>query len=192
MSHFFAYLAKMKFITRWSLMRNTWPESLQEHSLQVAMVAHGLAVIRNRLFGGCLNPERVALLALYHDAGEVIVGDLPSPIKYSNSTITQAYGELEAAARRRLVEMLPEELRGDFEPLFHHTDADSDAEAVVSAADKICALIKCLEEHHAGNREFTEAEKSIRAALEEIPLPEVEYFLDRFLDSFALTLDELN
>lgn len=192
MSHFFAYLSKMKFITRWSLMRNTWRENLQEHSLQVAMVAHILAVIRNRLYGGDLDPERVALLAMYHDAGEVIVGDLPSPIKYFNPTIRQAYGEIEETARKRLLDMLPEELRPDFAPLFEAIEEDVEHEKVVSIADKLCAYIKCLEERRAGNREFSEAEKAIQATVDACQLPEVAYFVEHFLPSFALTLDELN
>jgi 5'-deoxynucleotidase len=192
MSHYYAYLAKMKFITRWSLMRNTWRENLQEHSLQVAMIAHGLAVIRNRIFAGNADPERAALLALYHDAGEVIVGDLPSPIKYSNETISQAYGELEVAARQRLLEMLPAALRPDFESLLEPAPADHELEKLVSAADRICAYIKCVEERRAGNLEFSEAEKTIRTALETSPVPEVRYFLDQFIGSFSLTLDELN
>lgn len=192
MSHFFAYLSKMKFITRWSLMRNTWHENLQEHSLQVATIAHALAVIGNRFFGGQLNPERVALLALYHDAGEVIVGDLPTPIKYFNPTIRQAYGELEKDARQRLLDMLPEELRPDFESLFMPAEEDRLHGKMVAAADKICAYIKCLEERRAGNLEFSEAEKSIRAAIDAFDAPEVAYFVEHFIDSFSLTLDELN
>jgi 5'-deoxynucleotidase len=192
MSHFYAYLAKMKFIPRWSLMRNTWRENLQEHSLQAAMIAHGLAVIRNRAFGGSLNAERVALLALFHDAGEVIIGDLPSPIKHSNDTIQRAYGELEGTARKRLLGMLPEDLRPEFEPLFEPDTGDAELMTVVVAADRICAYVKCLEERRAGNLEFTEAERTIRAALQASELPEVRYFLEHFIASFALTLDELN
>ncbi|MBT4501750.1 MAG: 5'-deoxynucleotidase [Gemmatimonadetes bacterium] len=192
MSHFFAYLSKMKFITRWSLMRNTWHENLQEHSLQVATIAHALAVVRNRFYNGQLNPERVALLALYHDAGEVIVGDLPTPIKYFNPTIRQAYGELEKDARQRLLGMLPEELRPDFASLFSPAEEDHQHAAVIAAADKICAYIKCLEERRAGNLEFSEAEKSIRAAIDAFDAPEVAYFVEHFIDSFSLTLDELN
>ena len=192
MSHFLAFLSKMKFIPRWSLMRNTWRENLQEHSLQVALVAHLLAVIRNRCYQGRLDPERIALLALYHDAGEVIVGDLPSPIKHFNPTIRQAYGELEETARQRLLEMLPEELRADFEPLFEPMSQDRECEQVIAAADKICAYLKCLEERRAGNLEFSEAEKTIRARIDAYRLPEVAYFMEHFIPSFSLTLDELN
>lgn len=192
MSHFYAYLAKMKYISRWSLMRNTWRESLQDHSLQVAMVAHGLAVIRNRLYNGSVNAERVALLALYHDAGEVIVGDLPSPIKYSNPTLSRAYQGLEEEARQRLLEMLPESLHSEFAPLFQRDASDQELEELVAAADKICAYLKCLEERRAGNLEFTEAEKTIHRRLQASELPEVAYFLRKFVGSFALTLDELN
>jgi 5'-deoxynucleotidase len=192
MSHLFAYLSKMKFITRWGLMRNTWRENLQEHSAQVAVVAHALAVIRNRLYGGRLDPARVALLGLYHDAGEVVVGDLPSPIKHFNPAIRQAYGEIEAMARQRLLEMLPEALRPDFAPLFQPAAEDRDPLQVVAAADRICAYIKCLEERRAGNQEFTEAEKAIRAVIDAWPQPEVAYFMAHFVPSFSLTLDELN
>lgn len=192
MSHFFAYLSKMKFITRWGLMRNTWRESLQEHSLQVAMVAHALAVVRNRYFGGEVDAARAALLGLYHDAGEVIVGDLPSPIKHFNPTIRQAYGEIEATARRRLLEMLPEDLRPEFAPLFGAGPDDAELAPLVTAADRICAYLKCLEERRAGNREFAEAERTVRRSLEALQQPEVAYFLEHFIDSFSLTLDELN
>lgn len=192
MSHFYAYLAKMKYISRWGLMRNTWSESLQDHSFQVAMITHGLAVIRNQLFSGSINPERAALLALFHDAGEVIVGDLPSPIKHSNENLRAAFEALEETARQRLVSMLPEELQAQFEPLFQAEAADCEHLALVAAADKICAYLKCLEERRAGNLEFTEAEKTIRRTLQASELPEVAYFIRQFTGSFTLTLDELN
>ncbi|MBE7551981.1 MAG: 5'-deoxynucleotidase [Anaerolineales bacterium] len=192
MSHFFAYLARMKFIQRWGLMRNTHPENIQEHSLQVAMIAHGLALIRNKFFEGTVNPERTAVLALFHDAGEVITGDLAAPIKYFNPKIKQTYGEIERVASQRLHNMLPEELKPAYQSLFFAQEEDRDHWQLVKAADKICAYLKCLEELKAGNQEFAKAEKAIKATLTELKLPEVDYFMETFIPSMALTLDELN
>ena len=192
MSHFFAYLSRMKFIRRWGLMHNTYAENIQEHSLRVAMVAHALAVIRNRLFAGKVSGERTALLALYHDAGEVLTGDLPSPVKYFNPEIKNAYKAIEAAAASRLLNMIPESLKTDYQGLFFAEEADREPRELVKAADKLCAYLKCLEEIGAGNQEFAKAEKALRASVEELELPEVRYFLDTFVPSFRLTLDELN
>lgn len=192
MSHFFAYLCRMKFIRRWGLMHNLYPESIQEHSLRVALIAHALAVIRNRLFGGSVNPERTATLALFHDAGEVFTGDLPAPVKYFNPEIKTAYKAIEASAAGRLVWMLPEALRADYEPVFHPGEADREHGRLVAAADKLCAYLKCLEEGAAGNREFAKAEKTLRSVVEGFDLPEVRYFLETFVPSFRLTLDELD
>jgi 5'-deoxynucleotidase len=192
MSHFFAYLSRMKFIRRWGLMRNIHDENIQEHSLRVAMIAHGLAVIRNRCFGGAVNAERVALLAMFHDASEVITGDLATPIKRFNPRIKEAYGELEEVARRRMLGMAPEALRADYEPLFFAREADAEAHHLVKAADKICAYLKCLEEKEAGNHAFEKAEKTIAGDIAAIALPEVEWFMREYVPSFHLTLDELN
>ena len=192
MSHFFAYLSRMKFIRRWGLMHNTYPENIQEHSLCVAMVAHALAVIRNRMFAGNVNAERTALLALYHDAGEVLTGDLPAPVKYFNPEIKNAYKEIEAAAASRLLNMIPEDLKTDYQGLFFAEEADQEPRDLVKAADKLCAYLKCLEEIGAGNQEFAKAEKALRASVEELDLPEVRYFLDTFMSSFRLTIDELD
>jgi 5'-deoxynucleotidase len=192
MSHLFAYLSRMKFIKRWGLMHNTYPENIQEHSLRVAMIAHALAVIRNRVFGGNVNPERTAVLALYHDASEVLTGDLPAPVKYFNPEIKTAYKAIEAAAARRLFNMVPEVLKADYQALFLAADADRVHHALVTAADKLCAYLKCLEEVGAGNAEFAQAEKALRASVEGLELPEVRYFLDTFVPSFKLTLDELD
>jgi len=192
MSHFFAYLARMKFIQRWGLMRNTRTENIQEHSLQVAMIAHSLALIRNKLFDGRVNPERVTILALYHDAGEVITGDLATPIKNFNPKIKTAFNEIEEVARQKLFNMLPEALRSEYEPLFFGIEADREHWTLVKAADKICAYLKCLEELKAGNQEFSKAERAIKTDLDRIDLPEIGYFLDHFGPSFSLTLDELN
>jgi 5'-deoxynucleotidase len=190
-NHFFAYLSRMKFINRWGLMHNTYPENIQEHSLRVAVIAHALAIIRNRFFGGTLNPERTAVLALYHDASEVLTGDLPAPIKNFNPEIKRAYKAIEAAAGRKLLQMLPPELQADYRGLFAADDADREHRELVTAADKLCAYVKCLEEIGAGNPEFAKAEKALRASLDALALPEVRYFLDTFVPSFRLTLDEL-
>lgn len=190
MSHFFAYLSKMKSIQRWGLMRNTSPENTQEHSFQVAVIAHGLATLRNARFGGKTDPARVALLAIFHDAGEVITGDLPTPIKYFNPQIEKAYAEIDKVARRKLLGMLPPDLRGAYEELL--TPATQGDWELVKAADKLCAYLKCLEEARAGNAEFRKAEAACRERVEAMKLPEVECFLREFAPSFKLTLDELN
>ena len=191
MSHLFAYLSRMKFIKRWGLMHNTYPENIQEHSLRVAKIAHALAVIKNRLFEGRLNPERAAVLALFHDAGEVLTGDLPAPIKYFNPQIRTAYRSIEAAAHDKLLSLVPDGLRDDYRPLFRPDESERAHWDVVKAADKICAYVKCLEEVAAGNGEFAKAEKALRASVEALDLPEVRYFLETFAPSFRLTLDEL-
>ncbi len=191
-SHFFAYLARMKFIHRWGLMRNTRQENIQEHSLQVAMVAHALAVIARERFERDVDPDRTALLAVYHDAEEVITGDVPTPIKYFNPQVRTAVDGLAVVARERLLGMLPEDLRGAFTPLFFESADDRDAWRLVKAADRICAYLKCVEEAKAGNGEFAHAEATIREQLERETDPVVRTFLDEFVPSFRLTLDELN
>jgi 5'-deoxynucleotidase len=191
MSHFFAYLSRMKFIRRWGLMHNTYPENIQEHSLRVAMIAHALGVIKNRLFQGHANPERVAVLALFHDASEVLTGDLPTPVKYFNPEIRAAYQAIETVANRKLLDMVPGELREDYRALLSGQDDDREHHDLVKAADRLAAYIKCLEELAAGNHEFSKAEKALRGSVEALALPEVRYFLDTFVPSFKLTLDEL-
>jgi 5'-deoxynucleotidase len=180
----------MKFIRRWGLMHNTYSENVQEHSLRVAQIAHALALIRNRRYQGSVNPERVVVLALYHDASEVLTGDLPSPIKYFNPGIEQAYHDIEASAAEKLVGMVPDELADAYRDVLM-PEAD-DHVRIVKAADKLCAYIKCLEETAAGNKEFSQAEQSLRKTVDAIDLPEVSYFLETFVPSFRLTLDELN
>jgi 5'-deoxynucleotidase len=191
MSHFFAYLSRMRFIRRWGLMHSTHVETIQEHSLRVAMIAHALAIIGNRLFGGALNPERLAVLAMYHDAGEVLTGDLPRPVKYFNPEIETSYHRIERVARDTLVGLLPDALRADYACLLHPEASTADEQALVKAADKLCAYLKCLEEIATGNREFVQAEKALRQTIEAIDLPEVRYFVVTFVPSFRLTLDEL-
>ena len=188
-SHFFAYVSRMRFIQRWALMRNTAPENVQEHSHQVAVLAHALAVIRNEKFGGTVDPGAVAVAALYHDASEILTGDMPTPIKYDNPAIRKAYKDVEAVAEGKLLAMLPEELQAVYAPIL--TPTDPEVIRLVKAADKLSAYIKCVEELKAGNAEFREAAAQTRRALEEYGLPEVDYCLDTFMDSFSLTLDEL-
>ncbi|KAF5068724.1 5'-deoxynucleotidase YfbR [anaerobic digester metagenome] len=188
-SHFFAYLSRLRFISRWALMRNTAPENVQEHSHQTAVLAHALAVIRNEKFGGQVDAGAVAVAALYHDASEILTGDMPTPIKYYNPAIRSAYQEVEAVANRKLLEMLPAELRTVYKPVLESPDPE--IHTLVKAADKLSAYIKCVEEVKAGNGEFRDAAAQTRAALEGFHLPEVRYFLDTFMPSFSLTLDEL-
>ncbi len=181
----------MRLIRRWSLMYNTSPENIQEHSHRVAMLAHVLAVIGNRLFGKTYNPERAAFLALYHDASEIITGDMPTPVKYYDDAIRAAYKGIEEAANRRLLAFLPEELREDFAPAFDPAEADAESWQLVKAADKLCAWLKCVEERRSGNREFLLAEEGIKAQLDSMDSPEVRYFFTTFATGFVLTLDEL-
>lgn len=192
MFHFFSYMARMKHIKRWGLMRNTREENIQEHSLQTAMIAHALALIKNRMFGGNVNAERVLALAVYHEAGEVITGDLATPIKYFNPDIKTAYKQIERVAEEKLVDMLPEALKGDYESLILSRDAEAELYAIVKAADKICAYLKCVEEMSAGNSEFEKAKNAIEKTIKEMGRPEVNYFMETFVPSFELTLDELN
>ena len=189
-SHFFAYISRMRFIQRWALMRNTAPENVQEHSHQVAVLAHALAVIRNEKFGGHLDPGAVAAAALYHDAPEILTGDLPTPIKYYNPDIRDAYKEVEQFSARKLLDMLPESLRPAFDPLLRE-DYDPELRRLVKAADKLSAYIKCVEELKAGNGEFRQAAEQTLEALKGYELPELDYFMEHFLPAFGLTLDEL-
>jgi 5'-deoxynucleotidase len=188
-SHFFAYISRMRFIQRWALMRNTAPENVQEHSHQVAVLAHALAVIRNEKFGGQVDAGAVAVAALYHDASEILTGDMPTPIKYDNPAIQTAYKDVESVAERKLLGMLPKELQPVYAPIL--SVRDHETHQLVKAADKLSAHIKCVEELKAGNLEFREAAAQTRKALEDYDLPEVKYFLETFMDSFSLTLDQL-
>jgi len=188
---FFAFLSRMKYIHRWSLMRNVTHENIQEHSLQTAMIAHGLAVIRNKYFNGSVNAEKVALYAIFHDSNETIIGDLPTPIKYFNPEILKAYKSLEDVSKEKLLTMLPEELQEEYRKILFY-DEDSIEGKIIKAADRICAYIKCIEEIKAGNSEFKKAMQATLKKIKEIDLPEVKYFMDHFIQNFSLTLDELN
>lgn len=192
MSHFFAYLSRMKYIQRWSLMRSVVPENIQEHSLQVAVIAHSLAIIRNKLFGGNVDPDRIAVLAMYHDMSEVITGDLPSPIKYFSPDIKIAYKQIEENAVTRMLNLLPEELKEDYFSLVMDQNEPEAHHLLIKAADKLSAYIKCVEELSARNSDFSQAEKVIRKNLRDMKLPEVDYFMEKFIPSFSLTLDEMS
>lgn len=189
--HFFAFLSRMKHITRWGLMRNTNMENIQEHSLQVSMIAHALAVIRNTFFNGTINPDRVAVLAIYHDSNETLTGDLPTPIKYSNPSIQKAYKDLEDISKDRLLTMLPDELKSTWKDILFY-DETSEEGKIVKAADRLSAYIKCLEEEKAGNSEFKNAAEATLEKIIAMNMPEVEYFMEYFIPGFKLTLDELN
>ena len=190
--HFFAFLSRMKYINRWGLMRNTHPENIQEHSLQVAVIAHALAVIRNRLFGGEINADRVAVTAIYHDSNETITGDMPTPVKYFNPDISKAYKAVEDISKKKLLSMLPETLKEEYTNIFFYEDQNKEYKNLVKAADRIAAYIKCIEEEKAGNREFKKAGEAIYSDILKIELPEVKYYVENFIPSFFLTLDELD
>ena len=180
----------MKHIKRWALMRNTWQEDIAQHSLQVAMIAHALAVLRNERFGGGANPERAMALAVYHEAPEVITGDMATPIKYFNPGIRSAYKEIEGIAADKLHSMLPDDLRPAYAPLLLDPERDPEWRRV-KAADKLSAYIKCVEELKAGNLEFKKAAEQTRRALDEMKMPELDYFMAHCMESFSMTLDEL-
>ena len=187
---FYAYLSRMRYISRWGLMRNSCPENIQEHSHMVAVLAHALALISRQIFGNqAIDPDKCATAALFHDAGEIITGDLPTPIKYFSPEIRSAYKQVEDVAAEKLLDMLPQELRDCYRPILQ--EEDKEIQRFVKAADKLSAHIKCLEELKASNHEFILAARQTRQALEEMDMPEIRYFMEQFLDSFTLTLDEL-
>lgn len=188
--HFFAYLSRMRYIGRWSLMRNSLPENIQEHSHMVAVLAHALGVIRRDVFHVPCRPEEAAAVALFHDSSEILTGDLPTPIKYHSEEIRSAYRQVEDIACRKLLETLPEELRASYEPLLTG-EKQAEMHDLVKAADKLSAYIKCIEERKAGNNEFLSAEKQTLRALQEYRMPEVDYFLEHFIPAFEKNLDEL-
>lgn len=189
MDNFYALIARMKNIRRWELMRSIQPENVQEHSHMVAVIAHALAVIRRDIFGRDCDPNAAAAAALFHDASEILTGDLPTPIKYYDPDIMTAYHRVEAAASKKLLDMLPEAMRPAYEPLLQETDPE--LKRLVKAADKMSAYIKCIEERRAGNDEFLQAEQKSLQALRGYGLPEADYFIDHFIPAFERTLDDL-
>ncbi len=191
-SSFFAMISRMKYIDRWALMRNTRSENISEHSQEVAVLAHALCVIGNKRLGKSLNADRAAVIALYHDAAEIITGDMPTPVKYYDTAIREAYRRIEDDAACKLLQLLPDDLREEFERvLLPEQTEDGYLLLLIKAADKLSALIKCLEEEKAGNREFVKAEKAARDKLVLMKLPEVDIFLEEFIPAYACTLDEL-
>jgi len=188
--NFFAYISRMRYIGRWSLMRNALPENIQEHSHMTAVLAHALGVIRRDVFKIACDPNECAAVALFHDCSEILTGDLPTPIKYYNPEIKEAYKAVEAFSADKLTALLPEELQVVFAPLLKE-EADPETHELVKAADKLSAYIKCVEELSAGNEEYRQAEKQIRATLDQSTIPEVGYFMEHFMPAFGLTLDEL-
>lgn len=187
---FFAMMSRLKYINRWALMRNSREENLSEHSLEVAMLSHALCTIGNKRFGKTLNADRAALIGLYHDATEIITGDMPTPVKYFNSNIKSVYKEIEHTACGKLLSILPEDLRGEYEKIFEPTDEYKYEKALIKAADKLSAYIKCLDEKKAGNNEFLQAEKATFKAVKELNLEEVEVFMKEFMPAYSRTLDE--
>lgn len=189
-SKFFGIISRMKYIRRWGLMRSVMSENISEHSLETAFIAHVLALYRNVRFGGNVDPERAALLAMYHDVTEVITGDLPTPVKYYNPDIKAEYGKIEELAKNKLTDCIPEDLREYYKPLFGKTDEEAELWLLVKAADKLSALIKCMEERLMGNKEFVNAEKATLDSIHAMVLPEAEEFIKEFLASYSLTLDD--
>lgn len=190
-SNFFALMSRMKYISRWGLMKNTVPENIQEHSLMVCMIAHALCIIKNEYFDGKLDPGFCAAAAIYHDAPEILTGDLPTPVKYFNSEIHSAYKKIEEVSTQNLLSMLDESLQKYYAPLFNCEQENPDAYAVIKAADRISAYIKCLEELKSGNNEFKQAAEQTLASIRLIDLPEVGYFMEHFIEGFSLSLDDL-
>ncbi|UAA40302.1 5'-deoxynucleotidase [Paraneptunicella aestuarii] len=190
-SHFFAHLSRMKLINRWPLMRNVYRENVQEHSLQVAMVAHALALIKNRFFNGELDANRVATLAMFHDVSEVLTGDLPNPVKYFNKAIQDEYKKIEKIAEQKLIDMTPEAFHDDYADLINQDNCHPDEKFIIKAADVICAYLKTLEELSAGNQEFQLAKKRLDNLLKNYQSDEVSYFMETYVPSFELSLDEI-
>ncbi len=188
MNSFFALTSRMKYINRWGLMRNSREENIAEHSLDVAIIAHLLCELRNSRFGGNVNPERAAVQAIFHDVPEIITGDLPTPVKYFSSDISKAYKKVEAAAVDELVSQIPADIAEDYREIL--APDDKELASLVKAADKISALIKCIEERKSGNNDFAQAEKQTLEAIKRMNLPEADLFISDFLPAYELTLDE--
>jgi len=191
-NHFYAMLSRMKFINRWGLMRNTKNENICEHSLEVAFIAHALGIINNQEFGGNINAERLAILGMYHDVTEIVTGDMPTPVKYYNPIIRNAYKEVENVAKDALLSGLPEKMRKTYDSVLMESTEEEELWKYVKAADKISALVKCIEEKGMGNTDFEKAELSILKVIEQMDMPEVKYFMENFVPAYKLTLDESN
>lgn len=190
-SNFYAMLSRMKYINRWGLMNNTRNENISEHSLQVAMLSHCLVLIHNKRFGGNLDPERAAILAVFHDTTEIITGDMPTPIKYYNSDIKHAYREIEENAANQLIRMLPDDFKEELDDIIKmNGEKDNELRPFVKAADRLSALIKCIEEMRMGNDEFRKAQETILNSIHNMNMPELNVFESEFLPAFSLTLDE--
>lgn len=189
-NHFYAMLSRMKYINRWGLMRNTRKENLCEHSLEVAFVAHALGIINNEVYGGNINAERLAILGMYHDVTEIITGDMPTPVKYYNPVIRNAYKEVEKVAGKQMLSGLSSEIRDRYESVLTETEEEKELWKYVKAADKISAYIKCLEERKTGNMDFADAEQTIYKAITDMHMDEVDYFMKEYIPAYMLTLDE--
>lgn len=190
-SPFFAMMSRMKYINRWALMRNSYPENISEHSLEVSMIAHVLVLISNKQFGSNLNAERAAIIGMYHDCTEIITGDMPTPIKYYNTDTKEAYKNVEKQATKELLSMLPDYLYEEYESILFPKEGEEYLWKLVKAADRISAYIKCIEEEKAGNKEFSSAKASVYEKLTQMDLPEVRVFIRDFVESYKKTLDEL-
>lgn len=189
-NQFFAMMARMKYINRWGLMRNTYNENICEHSLDVAMIAHALGVINNVYFNGTINADRLALMGMFHDSTEIITGDMPTPVKYYSPVIRKAYSEVETVARDELLTGIPKEMQPVYKPLLLDTEEEAELWKFVKAADKLSAYVKCIEEMRMGNKDFEKAGESILDIINKMEMPEVKYFVENFIPAYMLTLDE--
>ncbi len=190
-SNFFAFISRMKYINRWGLMRNTREENVSEHSLEVAVIAHVLTIIQRKRLNININPERTVLYAIYHDSSEIYTGDLPTPVKYYNSSIKEAYKNVELSANKRLLNLLPKDFYDIYEPILMPKDEEKAIWETIKAADKISALIKCIEEEKSGNKEFMKAKQSILNDIKNMNRQDVEIFMEEFIGGYYLTLDEM-
>lgn len=189
-NYFYAMLSRMKYINRWGLMRNTREENLSEHSLEVAFIAHALGIINNEIFNGSINADRLAILGMYHDVTEIITGDMPTPVKYYNSEIRTAYKEVEKAAGQEILTGLPENIRKRYNNLLTESETEKELWIYVKAADKLSALIKCIEERKMGNTDFFKAEQSTLDSIKNMGIAEADYFIEHFIPAYSMTLDE--
>jgi 5'-deoxynucleotidase len=190
-SNFYAFIWRMKYINRWGLMRNTREENVSEHSLEVAIIAHALSVIQKKRLKLDVDPEKTALYAIYHDSSEIFTGDLPTPVKYFNTTIKTAYKDVERRASQRLLNLLPDDFREEYVHVLLPDESEKEIWKTIKAADKICAYIKCIEEEKSGNKEFLKARQSILKDIEGLGRDDVRIFLDEFMEGYGLTLDEM-